>query len=78
MKTASKLEAILALPFDEYMKACWQHVHDKAQTSPIAAVVYDWMCKDPASIEATWAKRYWFCKAQGIRAYEPVNNCEEN
>jgi hypothetical protein len=67
----SKLDSILALPFEQYMQACWQHVHDKALTDPMVAVVYGWMRQDPSNTEAQWAKRYWFCKAkESSDAYE--------
>ena len=60
MKT--KLEELLERPFDAYMRGCWQHAFDKAGTDPIAMYLYEMAVKEPAAIEAQWAKRYWFHK----------------
>ena len=60
MKT--KLEELLERPFDAYMRGCWQHAFDKAGTDPIAMYMYEMAKKEPAAIEAQWAKRYWFHK----------------
>ena len=58
----TKLEELLDLPFDAYMRGCWQHAFDKAGTDPIAMYLYEMAVKEPATIEAQWAKRYWFHK----------------
>lgn len=58
----TKLEELLALPFDEYMRGCWQHAFDKACKDQIAMYLYEMAVKEPAVVEAQWAKRYWFNK----------------
>ena len=58
----SKLEQILELPFEEYIQACWQHAFDIAGKDPIAMYLYQMTIKEPSSIEAMWAKRYWYNK----------------
>ena len=58
----TKLEELLERPFDAYMRGCWQHAFDKAGTDPVAMYIYEMAVKEPAAIEAQWAKRYWFHK----------------
>lgn len=59
----TKLEHILELPFEEYMRECWQHAKDRAAVSPLAAIVYkDMLTAHRADTEAMWARRYWFNK----------------
>lgn len=58
----TKLEELLALPFEEYMAGCWQHVLDLAMSDTVASVVYQNLLAEPAGMEALWARRYWFHK----------------
>ena len=58
----TKLEDLLALPFEDYMRGCWQHAFDTAGEDPIAMYLYEMTIKEPAAIEAMWARRYWFNK----------------
>lgn len=54
------LDNILALPFEQYIIACWTHAYRKAQESAAGHIVYSYMLEDPNFPEALWAKRYWF------------------
>ena len=58
----NELEKLLALPFGEYMRGCWQHSFDLAGKDPIAMYLYEMVIKEPAAVEAMWARRYWFAK----------------
>ena len=58
----TKLEELLELPFEEYMHGCWNHAFAKAGTDPIAMYLYEMAVREPAAVEAQWAKRYWFYK----------------
>lgn len=62
MTDQTKLDSLLALPFEEYMNGCWNHVRELALNDPVANVVYQHMIEAPASMEASWARRYWFHK----------------
>lgn len=60
------LAALLALPFEQYMQGCWDHVRKLALADPVASVVYEHIVAFPAAMEASWAKRYWFHKCAAL------------
>lgn len=62
MKT--KLEELLELPFDQYLKGCWEHARQLARNDPVTNVVFIHMCAEVNAMEAAWARRYWFNKCK--------------
>lgn len=64
----TKLDKLLNLPFEEYMQECWKHSFEIAGKDPIAMYLYEMQIKEPAAIEAMWAKRYWFNKCNSYES----------
>lgn len=61
------LEDLLEKPFEEYMTGCWLYVQERSLQDPIMMYVYEMLIKEPAAIEAAWARRYWYHKNGALK-----------